>query len=155
MKAVIGLGSNMGDKESNIRSALEAMELVPGTFVLRTSSMYATSPVGYKEQDAFVNAAAEIETSLSPHALLGVCLGIEAEMGRKRTFKNGPRIIDIDLLLTEGFECSSEELCVPHPRMMQRAFVLIPLAELYPQGQAIGFRFDMSGRDPADTVTRI
>jgi len=155
MKAVIGLGSNIGDKENNIRLALEAFALVPKTSVLRVSSMYGTSPVGYKDQDSFVNAVAEIESSLSPVALLGVCLGIEALMGRRRTIKNGPRIIDIDLLITEGFECNTEELCVPHPRMPERAFVLVPLAELYPEGVAIGYRFDMSRTDPADSVERL
>lgn len=155
MKAVIGLGSNIGNKEENIRAALRAVSLIPDTQVLRISSLYLTSPVGFSEQDFFVNAVAEIKTALSPNALLGACLGIEAGMGRERTFKNGPRIIDIDVLITEGFECATKELTVPHPRMAQRAFVIVPLAELYPDKNALGVPFDMSKTASGDTVKRL
>lgn len=155
MKAVIGLGSNMGDKASNIRAAVNSMTLVPSVNVLRVSSLYKTSPVGYKKQDFFINAAAEIETSLSPNALLGACLGIEAAMGRERAFKNGPRIIDIDILIIEGVELKSGELYVPHPRIRERAFVLVPLGELYSKGDALGFKFDMSKADEKDTVEKL
>lgn len=155
MKAVIGLGSNMDDKEINIRAAVNSLTYLPESEVLRVSSLYKTSPVGYKEQSFFINAVAEIETSLSPNALMGACLGIEAAMGRERMFENGPRKIDIDILIIEGFEQKSAELTVPHPRMRKRGFVLVPLRELYPDGNALGFRFDMSEADLNDTIVKL
>jgi 2-amino-4-hydroxy-6-hydroxymethyldihydropteridine diphosphokinase len=103
--------------------------------------VYETDPVGYAEQPCFLNAALRLETELSPAALLGACLGIEAALGRKRNFANGPRAIDIDLLLYEGFCSTGAELTLPHPRMLERAFVLIPLADLYPSGEAPGVSF--------------
>lgn len=141
MKAVIGLGTNIGDRVLNLKEALTAIELLPGTKVLRTSSVYETKPYGFSEQPDFLNMAAEVETQLSPNALLGACLGIEAGMGRVRAFKNGPRIIDLDLLLTENFSSQSAELTVPHPEICNRSFVLVPLMELYDTGEFFGFRF--------------
>lgn len=155
MKAVLGLGSNIGGKQKNIEHALSALNLVPGTRVVRVSSFYATSPVGFMEQDDFVNAAAEIDTALSPNALLGACLGIEAAMGRERPFKNSPRVLDLDILIIEGYSCCTDELIVPHPRMSERAFVIAPLMELYPDGDALGVSFDLSKTDKNDTVERI
>ena len=141
MRAVLGIGTNQGDREENIRCALSALGTVPGVRVMRTASLYETAPVGYLDQPNFLNTAAEVETTLSPRALLGVCLGIEAGMGRVRSFRNGPRIIDIDLLLAEGVHMQEEELTVPHPRMLERAFVLVPLRELFPEGTALGLDF--------------
>lgn len=141
MKAVIGLGTNIGDRLLNLKEALSALVLLPGTRVLRTSSVYETEPYGFSEQPNFLNMVAEIETMLSPHALLGGCLGIEAGMGRIREFKNGPRIIDLDLLLFEDFSEASSELTVPHPEICNRSFVLVPLFELYDTGEAFGFQF--------------
>ena len=155
MKVVLGLGSNMGDKEINIITAINTLMLLPTTKVLRVSSLYRASPVGYKNQSSFINAVAEIETDLTPRALLGACLGIEAAMGRIRLFENGPRVIDLDILLIENKEISSEELIVPHPQMLKRAFVMVPLKELYPHNSALGFYFDMSQIDKGDTVTKI
>jgi 2-amino-4-hydroxy-6-hydroxymethyldihydropteridine diphosphokinase len=155
MKAVIGLGSNMGDKDINIKAALNTLMRVPGVKILRVSSFYETSPVGYKNQDCFINAVAEIESSLSPNALLGACLGIEAAMGRERTIKNGPRIIDIDILICEGFKQESEELSVPHPRISERAFVLVPLRELYSENNAFGFCLATDKVDKNDKVVKI
>ena len=152
MKAVLGLGSNIGEKQKNIERALSSLNLVPGTRVLRVSSFYATSPVGFLRQDDFINACAEIETSLSPGALLGACLGIEAAMGRERPFQNSPRVIDIDMLIIQGYSCCTDELIVPHLRMFERAFVLVPLKELYPDENALGVPFDFSGIDKNDTV---
>jgi len=128
--AFLGLGSNIGEREANIDRALAALSLLPGTLVTRVSGYYETDPVGYTEQAKFINAAAEVRTELSPNALLGACLGVEAAMGRERPFKNSPRIIDIDLLLYEGAEMDAPELTLPHPRMHERDFVLIPLKEL-------------------------
>ncbi len=155
MKVVIGLGSNIGDKDINIKAAVNTIMNLPKVKVLRVSSFYETSPVGYKKQDNFVNAIAEIESSLSPNALLGACLGIEAAMGRERTIKNGPRIIDIDILICEGFKQETEELSVPHPRIAERAFIIVPLKELYPQGNALGYDFSMSSVDKNDKVLRL
>lgn len=159
MKAVLGLGTNIGDRYKNIEEALECLSLVPGIKVLRTSSVYETEPWGYKEQRSFYNSVAEIETTLTPDALLGVCLGIEAGMGRVREFKNGPRIIDIDVLVCEGVSSDTEELMLPHPRIGERAFVLIPLKELYDDMNVLGILYknsyeNMSNTDIANKVEK-
>lgn len=141
MKAVIGLGTNIGDRALNLKEALGAIDLLPGTKVLRKSSVYETKPYGFSEQPDFLNMVAEVETQLSPNALLGACLGIEAGMGRVRAFKNGPRIIDLDLLLAENYTSQSAELTVPHPEICNRSFVLVPLMELYDTGEGFGLQF--------------
>ena len=131
-KALIGIGSNIGDRKAHIETAIEALNHIPSVKVLRVSSLYETSPWGYVNQDNFYNGVIEVETSLSANGLLGVCLGIEAGVGRIRGIKNGPRILDMDLLLYDGTETTTAELTLPHPRMFERDFVLIPLKELYP-----------------------
>lgn len=131
-KALIGIGSNIGDRKAHIDTAIEALNHIPTVKVLRVSSLYETTPWGYVNQENFYNGVLEVETSLSANALLGVCLGIEAGVGRIREIKNGPRILDLDLLLYEGSESITAELTLPHPRMFERDFVLIPLKELYP-----------------------
>lgn len=136
-KAYLAFGSNIGEAEKNIREAYAALSLVPGIAPRRLSRMYVTKPWGYAEQPDFVNACCEIETSLSPEALLGVCLGIEAAMGRVRAIKNGPRIIDIDLLLFENETRNTAELVLPHPRMLERGFVLEPLADIAVNGRVL------------------
>ena len=128
--AVLGLGTNIGEREENLKTALESLDRVPGTKVVKTSGIHETEPVGYADQPDFLNMCAVVETALSPEALLGACLGIEAAMGRLRPFKNGPRVIDIDLLLYEGEKRDTDELTLPHPRMWEREFVTVPLAEL-------------------------
>ncbi len=144
MKAVLGLGTNIGDRRKNLEEALASLELLPKTKTINKSAVYETEPWGYTEQASFFNCAALIETQLSPAALLGACLGIEAAMGRVREFKNGPRIIDIDVLLYEGFELKSDELTVPHPFILQRDFVLVPLHNLFPENEAFGFDFSQA-----------
>ncbi len=129
-KAVIGIGTNLGDREKNIENALNALNLLPGTKVIRTSKIYETEPWGYTEQGDFLNCCVLIETELSPHALLGACLGIEASLKRVRTIKNGPRTADLDVLLYENVTENTEELKIPHPLMTKRAFVLVPLKDL-------------------------
>lgn len=141
MRAVLGIGTNIGDKQQNINNALEALNLLPSTKVTEISKLYLTEPWGFKEQSRFLNCAVLIETALSPNALLGACLGIEAGLGRIRQFKNGPRIIDIDLLLAEGFASSTEELTVPHKFIRQRDFVLVPLHDLFSDNIAFGYDF--------------
>ncbi len=129
-KAYLAFGSNIGDGAGNVRQAWDALALVPGIRPLRLSKLYRTAPWGYADQPDFINACGVIETSLSPEALLGVCLGVEAGMGRVRQIKNGPRVIDVDLLLYEGETRDTEELILPHPRMWERTFVLEPLLDV-------------------------
>ena len=141
MKAVIGIGTNIGDRYTNIEYAVAALDLVPGVSVIRQSSVYETEPWGYTQQEGFYNNVIEVETEKSPQALLGVCLGIEAGMGRIREFKYGPRIIDLDLLIYEGAVFDTEELKLPHPLIGERDFVLVPLAELFPSLDVYGFKY--------------
>ncbi len=138
---VLGLGTNIGDKRKNLNTAVHALSLLPQTRVIKASSVYKTKPVGFDDQDDFLNANVLIETELSPHAVLGACLGIEASMGRVRLHKNGPRIIDIDVLLYESYFSDSFELTLPHPGIKERAFVMVPLLDLYPSGRAPGLYF--------------
>jgi len=141
MKYVIGVGTNIGDRKQNIQDAVKAFSLVPKCEVLRVSSLYETEPVGFAEQDSFYNACLEVESTLTPNEMLGVCLGIEAGCGRVREFTNGPRILDLDVILAENETVNTENLSVPHPRYRERRFVLIPLLELFPTGEAFGIRF--------------
>ncbi|MCL2513352.1 MAG: 2-amino-4-hydroxy-6-hydroxymethyldihydropteridine diphosphokinase [Oscillospiraceae bacterium] len=126
----LSLGTNTGNREDNLKTALKAISLLPGTKITKESSVYETEPWGYEDQPMFLNMCAEIETGLSPHALLGACLGIEAAMGRTRLFKNAPRTIDIDILLYNDIKTDTEELTIPHPRMYEREFVMKPLEDL-------------------------
>jgi 2-amino-4-hydroxy-6-hydroxymethyldihydropteridine diphosphokinase len=128
----IGLGSNMGDKKQNLRRALDEIEERGLAEVIKRSSLYLTEPVGFKEQDEFINAAAMIETDMDLNDLLEGILDVEKSMGRTRGEKDGPRIIDLDILLC-GYEVVKEKgLEVPHPRLAERGFVLHPLAEIGP-----------------------
>ncbi len=138
---VLGLGSNLGDKRKNLNTAVHALSLLPDTKITAVSNIYQTKPVGFDEQDDFLNAAICIETNLSPHAVLGACLGIEASMGRVRLHKNGPRVIDIDVLIYESYFSDSFELTLPHPRIKERAFVMVPMLDLFPSGRAPGLYF--------------
>lgn len=128
-RAYVGLGSNLGDREAALRSALELL----GEDVVAVSTLRETEPVGYLDQPAFLNAAAALETALEPHALLERLLAVERELGRTRDGPRfGPRTIDLDLLLYEDRVIDEPGLVVPHPRMAERRFVLEPLAELDP-----------------------
>lgn len=133
MNAYIGIGTNIGDRETNIRDAIKALNHLPKTKITDVSAVYETEPWGYTQQDNFYNICVKVETELSPEVLLGGCLGIEASMGRERPFKNAPRIIDIDLLLYEDEKRCTEELMLPHPLIGERAFVLIPLKDILPE----------------------
>ena len=137
--AYIALGSNMGDAAANLHEAIAALELVPGVKVKKVSGFYVTAPWGYADQPDFTNACCEVDTTLSPEALLGVCLGIEAGMGRVRTIKNGPRVIDLDLLLYGDEARHTQELILPHPRMWDREFVLRPLLDVSDGGKIGSF----------------
>ena len=128
--AYLGLGANLGDAAQQLAKAVDALDHVPMTSVAAVSPYYVTAPVGYLDQPDFTNQCVRVETALSPEALLGACLGIEAALGRERSFRNAPRVIDIDVLLYEGEHRNTEELTVPHPRMFGRAFALIPLQDI-------------------------
>lgn len=130
MKAYLSIGTNMGDRLKNLQNAVDSLRLLPQTSVSEVSPVYETDPIGFEEQADFLNIAVELETMLTSEALLGALLGIEAALGRVRLFKNGPRIIDLDLLLFENETINNSVLTVPHPRMYEREFVLRPLCDL-------------------------
>ena len=132
MKAYIALGANLGDPAEQLKAALAALAALPQTRLVQASSFYASAPVGFTDQPDFVNAVCELETDLAPLEVLAALLRIESENGRERSFKNSPRTLDLDLILY-GEQCVDlPELSVPHPRMHQRAFVLLPLLEIAP-----------------------
>lgn len=131
MKAWLGLGSNLQQPVAQLNEALYRLGETAGVEVLQISSFYQTPPWGDEQQDDFINAVVQIETSLDPIPLLHVLQSIEDLMGRQRSERRwGPRLIDIDLLLYADVQYQSEELELPHPRMHERAFVLVPLSEL-------------------------
>lgn len=131
-RAYLGLGSNVGDRLQCLREALRSLSSLEEVRLLRVSPVYQTEPVGVTDQPQFLNAVAELETGLSAGQLLAHCVRIENELGRDRRIRWGPRTIDIDLLFQEGQACDSGDLALPHPRMLERRFVLQPLADLAP-----------------------
>ncbi|MHC0039289.1 2-amino-4-hydroxy-6-hydroxymethyldihydropteridine diphosphokinase [Pseudoneobacillus sp. C159] len=128
--AYIALGSNIPDRFKHLMGAIEFLEQHVKINVVKTSSIYETDPVGYTEQESFLNMVALVKTDLKPHDLLKECLKIEAALGRKREIRWGPRTVDLDILIYNQETINTEELIVPHPRMMERAFVLVPLLEI-------------------------
>lgn len=130
MKAYLGIGTNIGDRMKNLQDSIDALNLLPMTSVTDVSNVYETDPVGYDNQDDFLNIVVEVETDFNADNLLGACLGIESGLGRVRIIKNGPRIIDIDLLLFGDETKNTRTLVLPHPRMTERNFVLKPLLDL-------------------------
>jgi len=128
--AFVGLGANLGDPESQLRRAIEVLGALPRTRLLASSSLYRSAPVGVVAQPDFVNAVAEVETALPARALLDELLTTEARAGRERPFPGAPRALDLDLLLYGDMLIDEPGLVVPHPRMHERAFVLMPLAEI-------------------------
>jgi 2-amino-4-hydroxy-6-hydroxymethyldihydropteridine diphosphokinase len=139
-RVFVGLGSNLGDREGTIRAALGRLRSLPETRVVRVSTLRNTEPVGYVDQPRFLNGAVEIDTELAPRDLLDALLGLERALGRDRSASpgQGPRTLDLDLLLYGGEEISEFELRVPHPRLHERRFVLEPLAELDPDLEVPG-----------------
>ena len=131
-RAFIAMGSNLQYPETQVKHALLALEKLPKTKLIKASSLYKTSPVGYINQPNFINAVAEISTELSPLELLDAILTIENDAGRERPFANAPRVLDCDLLLHDDIKMVTEKLTLPHPRMFERGFVLLPLAEISP-----------------------
>ena len=129
--AYVGLGSNLGDRLGHLNAALDVIERRVGRLAA-VSYAYETDPVGLTDQPRFLNAVCAIETALDPHQLLAALLEIEAGRGRVRGVKNGPRTLDLDLLIYEDLVIDELGLQVPHPRLTKRAFVLVPLAEIAP-----------------------
>jgi len=127
----LALGSNVGDREANLGLAVQELE-ARGVAVTRSASVYTTEPQGIREQPWFLNTALEVETSLGPEELMRVCLAIEQEAGRKRAQPNGPRTLDIDIVLAGDRIVATDRVTIPHPRYAVRRFVLEPLAEIAP-----------------------
>ena len=132
VRAFIGLGANLGDPMAALRNALEQLSYLPATRLVRASSFYGSTPVDSSGPD-YVNAVAEIRTSLTAPALLAALLQQELQGGRERPYRNAPRTLDLDVLLFGSARIDSPALTVPHPRMAERAFVLMPLAEIAPE----------------------
>jgi len=126
----LGLGTNLGDRAANLAAARQ--QLGEKLTLIRASSVYETEPWGYREQPAFLNQALQAETDLSPQRLLRLHKRLERRLGRTRTFRYGPRLIDIDMLFYDRTVINSRRLQIPHPRLPERAFVLVPLAEIAP-----------------------
>jgi len=136
--AFVGLGANLGEPEPQLRSALGALGQLPSSRLVAASSLYRSAPVGVGEQPDFVNAVAQIDTSLSARALLDELLALEARFGRRRERPGAPRTLDLDLLLYGASIVAEPDLIVPHPRMHERAFVLAPLMEIAPSATVPG-----------------
>ena len=131
-KVVLALGSNLGNRRENLVRALAELERF--SFVLSRSYIYSTPPAGYDDQGDFLNAAVAIETEDAPLELLAHCKHLEAKLGRTKTFRNGPREIDIDIIFYENERMKTEEIEIPHPRWREREFVVSPLLDLLANG---------------------
>jgi 2-amino-4-hydroxy-6-hydroxymethyldihydropteridine diphosphokinase len=136
--AALGLGGNLGDVRATFERALAALASDPELELVARSALYRTAPWGPVEQPAFLNMAVLIRTTHSPHALLDRCLAIEGGEGRVRAERYGPRTLDIDILIFDDLALSDEKLTLPHPRLMERAFALVPLAEVAPDFMICG-----------------
>jgi 2-amino-4-hydroxy-6-hydroxymethyldihydropteridine diphosphokinase len=132
-QAWIALGSNIAPRETYLQQAIQMLSEHEEIKLNQVSTVYETEPVGYENQDQFLNLVAEVETSLDPMELLRICQKIEQDLGRKRIIRWGPRTVDLDILLYSTENMNVEELILPHPRMHERAFVLVPLAEIAPK----------------------
>ena len=149
MEAYVGIGANLGDARANARDAVARLRRVPGIAVTAVSSLYRTAPIDSSGAD-YINAVARIDTTLDPHALLAALFAIEQEHGRERPYRNAPRTLDLDVLLCGDRVIATATLTVPHPRMTQRAFVLVPLLEIAPDivlpglGSAASFAPDVA-----------
>ena len=130
-RVFVGLGANLGDAVATVRAALQALDEMPGTRCVARSALYRSAPIDAQGSD-YVNAVAQLHTRLSPVALLLQLQTIEERFGRERPFRNAPRTLDLDLLLYGQRRIATLQLTVPHPRMHERAFVLVPLAEIAP-----------------------
>jgi 2-amino-4-hydroxy-6-hydroxymethyldihydropteridine diphosphokinase len=129
----VGIGSNLDNPAAHVREAFRALDDLPDTRLVRRSSLYRSEPQGYRDQPEFVNAVAELDTAGDAASLLAGLQAIEERAGRRRSFPNAPRTLDLDLLLFDAARIAEPGLQVPHPRMHERAFVLVPLLEIAPQ----------------------
>jgi len=152
MRSWLGLGANLGCVQLTLKAAIGQIAKTPGITCLASSSLYRTQPIDAVGPD-YCNAVMAIQTSLSPQALLATCQKIEADFGRVRTFRHAPRTLDIDILLYENSELNQADLVIPHPRLTERAFVLIPLIEINPDmvipgqhGRADAFLSSVAGQ---------
>ncbi len=130
--AYVGIGANLGDPVRAVTQAITDLDALPGTKLVAQSSLYRSAPVDAQGDD-YINAVAGLSTSLTPHQLLAALQAIENAAGRQRPFRNAPRTLDLDLLLFDAVRMDTVALTLPHPRMAQRAFVLVPLHEIAPQ----------------------
>ncbi|MFS8254249.1 2-amino-4-hydroxy-6-hydroxymethyldihydropteridine diphosphokinase [Staphylococcus hominis] len=130
VQAYLGLGSNIGDRKQQLLKAIDLIGNIKSIKVTKQSSIYETAPIGYTDQPNFLNLCLEIETELSPQQLLKHCLDIEQQLHRVREIRWGPRTLDIDILLYSDNIIETDNLSIPHPRMQERAFVLIPLNDI-------------------------
>jgi 2-amino-4-hydroxy-6-hydroxymethyldihydropteridine diphosphokinase len=152
--AYLGLGSNLGDRLANLRSAVDRLGEEEGIRVDASSRVWETAPVGGPEQPDYLNAVVRVETDLEPRDLLEVCRRIESALGRERAVRWGPRTIDVDVLLYDERTVDEPDLVVPHPRIAERAFVVLPLLELDPDPilpdgrRLVDMRLDASGVAP-------
>lgn len=126
----LSIGSNLGNRRETIESAVRMLEECPGIENIKQSCFYETEPVGFSSQPKFINVVIRFFCSYSPHKLLYITQNIEMMLGRKKTFRWGPRVIDIDIIIYGEKKIYTDNLIIPHPRMYERAFVLIPLADL-------------------------
>jgi 2-amino-4-hydroxy-6-hydroxymethyldihydropteridine diphosphokinase len=132
-RTYLSLGSNLGDRKAYLQQATNALSQLPQTSLINTSSIYETPPWGLKEQPAFLNLCVALDTLLAPKALLNACLKIEKSAGRERDIRWGPRVLDIDILTYGEVQLHEDGLTLPHPEMLNRAFVLMPLNEIAPE----------------------
>jgi 2-amino-4-hydroxy-6-hydroxymethyldihydropteridine diphosphokinase len=148
-RVFLGLGSNLGERRENLLSALRLLDAMEDVRVLEVSSVYETEPWGVLDQPDFLNLAALVSTSRDPRGMLAACRDVEDELGRVRGERWGPRVIDIDILLYDDLELEEEDLIIPHPRMQEREFVMVPLLELQPdalpRGKGYAPRYDGTG----------
>ena len=153
VRAYVGLGANLGDPAAQIESALTALAALPSSRLVARSRLYRSPPWGPVAQPDYLNAAAALDTSLSPQALLQALLGIERGAGRERRERWGPRVLDLDLIAYGGLQIDEPGLQLPHPRLAQRPFVLLPLLELEPGLELPGLGALSSLRDSVDCST--
>ncbi|MCW5575887.1 MAG: 2-amino-4-hydroxy-6-hydroxymethyldihydropteridine diphosphokinase [Burkholderiales bacterium] len=155
--ACVALGANIGEPLRQVEAGFAALAALPGTRVTARSSLYRSAPVGYADQPDFINAVAVIETALDPHALLGALLAVERAQGRVRDFPNAPRTLDLDIVLYGDLVLREPGLTIPHARMLERAFVMLPLAEIAP-GMTVpghGSVGDLAARLDAGSVAQL
>jgi 2-amino-4-hydroxy-6-hydroxymethyldihydropteridine diphosphokinase len=140
-RVFLGMGSNLGERRENLLAALRMLDAMEDIRVLEVSSVYETEPWGVLEQPDFLNLVALVSTSRDPRGMLAACRDVEDELGRVRGERWGPRIIDVDILLFDDLQLEEKDLIIPHPRMLEREFVMVPLLELQPDVSLSGMGY--------------